>query len=390
MPEFEIQHYVQNKLLKNFAVKSDNGKYKIQIIDLKDKKVVEKNTDRAFWVKNLYDVENNEDVKKLEKDLNEKIEKPFNEILDRLTTEIKDTFTITRRELEIIKKYLLIQQYRSLKNSLSYNENCKKDEVLSRYNIRENETQLDFWKREMQTILDNSLEDLITKLDLVGVKQKTSSIFSDFLMFVHTCDEFVINDLGYVTERVPVKIDISPEEYGKITEEIGKQLYGADGFGKNAEQRALNQTEYMDNFMFFPVSSDLAIMSVDKFWKLLSFVKKADITKLEIPNTVLLSKHFSLPKNKYVNQKLMKKPKDFQKYQSQNDKFIYQIHELDEDDTIYINNLLINEAHQFIGYKTKDKVMPSIYVYVMKQMYNVENVKNDLTFVLEDFDSKNV
>jgi len=147
MPEFEIQHYVQNKLLKNFAVKSDNGKYKIQIIDLKDKKVVEKNTDRAFWVKNLYDVENNEDVKKLEKDLNEKIEKPFNEILDRLTTEIKDTFTITRRELEIIKKYLLIQQYRSLKNSLSYNENCKKDEVLSRYNIRENETQLDFCKR---------------------------------------------------------------------------------------------------------------------------------------------------------------------------------------------------------------------------------------------------
>jgi len=142
--------------------------------------------------------------------------------------------------------------------------------------------------------------------------------------------------------------------------------------------------------MFFPVSSDLAIMSVDKFWKLLSFVKKADITKLEIPNTVLLSKHFSLPKNKYVNQKLMKKPKDFQKYQSQNDKFIYQIHELDEDDTIYINNLLINEANQFIGYKTKDKVMPSIYVYVMKQMYNVENVKNDLTFVLEDFDSKNV
>jgi len=39
MPEFEIQHYVQNKLLKNFAVKSDNGKYKIQIIDLKDKKI---------------------------------------------------------------------------------------------------------------------------------------------------------------------------------------------------------------------------------------------------------------------------------------------------------------------------------------------------------------
>ena len=86
-----------------------------------------------------------EEIKKLEKDLKIKIEEPFYKILDRLVNEEYDTFIITREELEMIKKFLLIQQYRNLKNSFGYSENFNKDGVLSRYNIKDDESLLDFF-----------------------------------------------------------------------------------------------------------------------------------------------------------------------------------------------------------------------------------------------------
>ena len=165
MAEYERNHYIPNKVVKNFATKEENGKYKINIIDLQKQAIIKRNSESAFYEKNLYDVKN-EDVKKLEKDLKTKIEEPFYKILYRLVNEEYDTFIITREELEIIKKFLLIQQYRNLKNSFGYCENFNKDGVLSRYNIKDDESLLDFWKREIQAILDNSLEDLVLKNDL--------------------------------------------------------------------------------------------------------------------------------------------------------------------------------------------------------------------------------
>ncbi len=383
MAEYTRNHYIPNKVLKNFANIDNNGKYIINVIDLHEETLRGLETSRCFYENNLYDVKN-DDVKKLEKDLNEKIEQPFYKILDRLVNEIKDTFTITRAELEIIKKYILIQQYRNLKNSFGYSENWDSSIVLSRYNIKDDESPLDFWKREMQTILDNSLDDLIRKMNLVGVKQKTMNIYTGFLMFVHTCDEFVINDLGCVTERTPVKVKFSPEEYAEINEKLGKELYGAEGFGQTAKMRAETNSEYMDNYFVFPVSSDLAILVVDEFWKVayINSISGEELEKCGILPSPFLSKYFSLPKNDFVNKKLIKKPKDLVKYKSSQDKYTYQIHELDILDTIYINNLLMNETHRYLGFRTKEAIMPSIAAYTMKAKCGMENVKNNFDFVV--------
>ena len=48
----------------------------------------------------------------------------------------------------------------------------------------------------------------------------------------------------------------------------------------------------------------------------------------------------------------------------------------------------MNEAYRYIGFKTKDKIMPSIAAYVMKQISGVENVKNDLMFAFETENNK--
>ena len=110
--------------------------------------------------------------------------------------------------------------------------------------------------------------------------------------------------------------------------------------------------------------------------------------KWGISPSLLLSKHFSLPKNDFVNKHIIKNMDDVQKYKSKYDKYTYKILEMDEWDTIYINNLLMNESYRYIGFKTKDKIMPSIAAYVIKQMSSVENVKNDLMFAFETENNK--
>ena len=52
----ERNHYIQNRLLKNFAIKAQNGKYKICVLDLINFTVNYRNTDSAFYEKNLYDL----------------------------------------------------------------------------------------------------------------------------------------------------------------------------------------------------------------------------------------------------------------------------------------------------------------------------------------------
>ena len=67
MKEFERNHYIQNRLLRNFATVVVNGKYKICLLNLIEFSAKYRNTDRAFYLKNFYDVKSSEDVKDLEK-----------------------------------------------------------------------------------------------------------------------------------------------------------------------------------------------------------------------------------------------------------------------------------------------------------------------------------
>ena len=156
---FNRNHYIQNRLLKNFAVKTDNGKYKICVLDLIKFAVNYRNTDSAFYETNLYDVHSGCDIKELEIKFNEIIERPMVELFDRICNS-NDEVVFTRKELVTIKKYFLLQHYRTPKNRTNYTT-LRQGFKLSQYNIAEGETEEEFWKREMLTILDGKCSDLL-------------------------------------------------------------------------------------------------------------------------------------------------------------------------------------------------------------------------------------
>ena len=375
-------HYIQNRLLKNFATKADNGKYKICLIDLLNFNAGFYNTDRAFYQKNLYDLSTDINTKELETKFAKVIECPMTCILGKIQNNISDTITFTRTELETIRKYFLLQLYRTPKNRLGYIKPRKHSFELSQFNIESNESKEDFWKREMLTILDNDWKSLL-QTDMVGIKKNALEINQCFTMIVKTNEEFCINDLGYVAERIPMKIAPDREqEYIKLSKTMGQKLYGKDNFDEAARKEIANKTSYIDNYKLFPISSDYAILLVSPLWKLY-FLKPETFIKTTQLYSPILMKYISLPINTYKNADKIKTDIDVEKNMSQDDTYTFTIHTINEQETIYLNHLLINEAFCYIGLKTPSKFLKTIREYTMLKQRGMKNMHHDLNGYVE-------
>lgn len=381
MPPFEKNHYVQKKLLDNFAVKASNDKYKICLLDLLEFKAEYRNTESVFYAKNLYDVKE-DDIKSLEKNLNVKIEDPAINIIEQIL-KMPYNIKLTRCELETIKKYILIQIYRNYRNMTGYTNPKPGMIEMSSYNLREGEDKLDFWKREMTTILDNDWNDIVTKIELSGVKEYAQEIHTGFLMFFSTDNEFVINDSGLVMERIPVEIPQEmQEDYIRIAKEECAKTFGINNGDEHAKAEIEMKSSYLDNLIFLPISSNYAIANVNLVWKY-HHLNLFDKFSMKVPLiSAILTNHLSLPKNNYVNIELMKSKFDslndaeiIERYKDKNDTFEYETHKLNLDETIYINNLMMNEAFRYLCFKTPQAVIPSIRNYNMLDSNCFGNMK---------------
>lgn len=105
----------------------------------------------------------------------------------------------------------------------------------------------------MLTILDTAWSDLL-RSEMIGVKIHALKVHSSFVMILKTKGEFCINDIGYVTERIPVEVPKEKEqEYLKSIKEMGLQLYGKDSFDEAARFELEHKNSYIDNFALYPI-----------------------------------------------------------------------------------------------------------------------------------------
>lgn len=282
------------------------------------------------------------------------------EILKRIC-EAREEVVFTRAELSIIKKYFLLQHYRTPKNKRNYTDTNEGKFKLSQYNIKEGESEEDFWKREMLTILDSSWSDLLQS-EMVGIRKHAIAANLSFIMIIRTQGEFCINDIGYVTERIPVRIPKEKEQdYIRDAKEIWQQLYGKDNFDEVARREIENQSSYFDNFELYPIASNCAILFVSPVWKSVPF-EPSIIQKLSLYSPILM-KYLIFPKNDYVNGDRIKSQEDLATYMDADDKYTYTIQTITEDETIYLNTLTMNEAYCYVGVKTPRAFIPSVRTY---------------------------
>lgn len=381
MANYDKNHYVQKALLNNFATQVSKNDYRICVLDLIHFGAKFQSTSSFFQEDKLYDTPQSDNPKELELAFSEKIETPMSQILAKCVSNNKHTFT--RSELGIIKKYILLQLYRTPNNKKSYASGQKSDFELIQYNINEGESRVDFWKREMKYILDNPWDSLLTS-DMVGIKNLSIELNTSFLMFLHTNNEFCVNDLGYATERVPIVIqDNEREDFIKSAKEFGKTIFGLDNWDELAKQEFENGNSYIDNFILFPISSNIAILLVSSIWKSAFIdqnIRMRFQNKLYSP---ILSKHFSLPITSFVNRDKIKTQADILRYKDSNDTYEYTVHELSENETIHLNHLLMNEALRYVGVKTPSALISSIKEYTKLEQTGIPNLHHSFNGFVE-------
>ena len=376
MSHYDKNHYVQCRLLKNFAQQNKNGNNVICVLNLINFVAYYAKPENAFCENNLYDVEFADNNKDLELKFKTNIEDPMGTLLNKIDNDSAPTFTFTRAELETIKKYILLQIYRTPHNKKSYTNIPDNTFELSQFNINQNESKVDFWKREMLTILDSDWNSLL-KTDMIGIRKNALEINSSFLMFIKTADEFCINDLGYCTERIPIKIpEDQQDDFIKNAKIIGQMLYGKDDFDEIAKKEIADESSYIDNYILFPISSNIAILVVSPLWK--QYLLHPELRHKGIPfHSPLLQNHLSIPMTTYKNADKIKNDADIITYKSLEDQYIYQLHTMSCEETIYLNHLTINEAFCYIGLKTLDKFLKTIREYNSLSSMQTQNIRND-------------
>ena len=382
MSEFDNNHYVPNFVLKNFAIKQNNKKYGFCYLNLLKGEIEWRTTNGSFYEIKLYDLKNEENVKELEHIFDRRIESIMQPLLNKLIMCMEETIVLSRSEIELIKKFVLVQIYRNVRNGNNYlNKGIDKEYTLSKYNIEDGESLDDFWKREMMTILKSNWDEIL-ETDMVGIKSVAHELNSSFIMFFKTDNELCINDLGYVTERVPIKLSKEQqEEYIKLSKAYGEETFKVSDFDIRAQNEIEEDRVYVDNYILFPISSNFAIALVNGIWK----YKILNPLNFNYLPSNLLNKHLSLPETNYNNIDKIKKDEDIIKYKSPDDTYKYKIHIMTENETEQTNFLLINVAYKYIAFKTYNYFKNIFKDYQELKNKNLQNIRHDFTAVLEKY-----
>ena len=382
MAEFDKNHYVPDFLLKNFALKQKGGKYAFYYLNLLKGKVEWRTTKNSFYKKKLYDLKNEDNIKDLEHSFDRSIESIVQPLLNKLIACKEETIVLSRSEIELIKKYALVQIYRNARNGDNYSDDeINTENTISKYNIKDGESPDAFWKRELMTILNSSWDEIL-KSDMVGIKFVANEINSSFIMLFKADNELCINDLGYVTERIPMKLSKEQqEEYIKFSKAYGEKIFEVSDFDVRAKNEIEENKVYIDNYILFPISSNFAIALVNKIWKR-KLLNSIDFNN--IPSH-LLNNHLSLPETNYVNKDKIKTDEDILKYKSPDDTYKYKIHITTEKEVELINFLLINEAYQYIAFKTFNCFINTFKDYQNLKYDNIGNKGHDLTAFLKEY-----
>ena len=137
-------HYVPRLILRKFSDKL--CLYNVKTGELQENIVPE----HAYMIDDLYDRET-------EKKLNEKIESQFGNLLSNVILKADKEISLTRPQLLLIKKFLLISVLRTIQNEL-FLQKEKQFHMILHFPFEEKQidggTPFDYWMRTLNAVLD--------------------------------------------------------------------------------------------------------------------------------------------------------------------------------------------------------------------------------------------
>lgn len=381
-------HYVPMLTLRKFSDKLclfnvNNGEYKENV-----------KLDKCFSEKDFYTDE-------VEEKLNRRIESQFANLFSNKLLEQEDTIELSREELRLIKKFLLISVIRSygtegyLQVEKNFYENAKKywkehgkKNGLSEQEIERNlqyfdppfiekqinnETPREYWMRTLNVILDTNgtREEIAKHPDATYPAFRWAEVLNNGYLafwdseFLH--DEFIITDVGMTSENEKGWNGVTVHNHKKTDFLIHLFENAKDDITKKLILRQIDMHHcFTENFMMFPISAKRMIVEIDPFYKFRVMYKNYfDMPKLE-DLTMIPSEDLFYPNDcRYVKTQI---PLSAPIYDP-GDRYIYKIKKLNKKETRYCNALFLDRINTWVGFSSLNKAVNSIFQYKKVNSY---------------------
>lgn len=351
-------HYVPRLILRKFSDKL--CLYNVKTGELQENIVPE----HAYMIDDLYDRET-------EKKLNEKIESQFGNLLSNVILKADKEISLTRPQLLLIKKFLLISVLRTIQNEL-FLQKEKQFHMILHFPFEEKqidgETPFDYWMRTLNAVLDTDgtpkeiLEHPDKTYPAYRWSQVVNGAYIAFWDSIEGRDEFVITDIGMTSENEKGWDGIRTHNDKKLN--WLKQLLddSTNEIEKSNIARVIHSTcDFSENFMMFPISSKRMIVLICPFYKYRYVCKNAGVKvpDLECLTVIPNESLFEPNGNKYILPQMPGKPYNYH----EDDRYIYNIKQLTSSEIRYCNALFMDRIDTYLGFSSLEHAVGSIIKY---------------------------
>lgn len=345
MAEYQNNHHVPQLILRRYDERLNV--YNLATEEL----LINKRIEKCFSKKNIY-------PEWVEKML-QKVEGPFANLLNNKLLNAKNYITLHRNDLYLIKKFLIIEQLRSLasiecENNVFENEGRGFDEVKL-----PNETYKDYIFRTMKVIIDCNNEN-----DILRHSERTYQAYKWFMLYKfcyltfwdsEKCGEdFLITDIGMTCEHETSKFLF--QHFG-FNEELLKSGYVISKLnnGYRYQEMLAKLAHVQANYYMFSISETRMIGLINPFYRLYfddNVGEKPDIwpTKLSMDALTANSVNYKKSYDMFVEY-------------SADDEYTYKIKDLELDDVLVINLMMLDRVDEIVGYVNSSKILRSLAVY---------------------------
>ncbi|HML99891.1 MAG TPA: DUF4238 domain-containing protein [Bacilli bacterium] len=380
-------HYVSQLIIKRFSEMND----RINIFDVVRKTVLENKKSVNIFCR--YDIYSDY----VEQQLSRVLETPFAQLLDKKIID-KDRIIITRSELMLIKKFLLLESIRTLgsdgylkiitgfsqtvRNYWSVMEKVRQEmpDYLP-YQTDISESSEEAFDRALRVFIetDNTIQILMHRDATRELYIWAKSFFDGYIAFwdANNEQEFVLTDNGLTTEYEPSHIVFEGLSQSKSSYLLSMIKTAKSNKAKAVYADLFEKITIMyENFSIFNLSSKRSIVVINPFFRLFS---KQGFTINNLNNVIKLNKPDIWPSFVSSNSVVVF-PNTIYKNSgsySMDDIFEYEPVKLSYLDTIYINNLFLSQTSKLLGFVTFEKIKDSLYAFLTMRMHDHKDVYGD-------------
>ncbi len=378
-------HYVPKQTLKKFGER-------LCLFNVRTGEYIENaNINKVFSKRGFYTDE-------VEDKLNKRIESQFGNLFANKLMKCENEISLSRDELRIVKKFLLISVIRSygneeflqkerryyedaqeyaLKNASAFGltqEEIKKNSIPKPFDekVIEGETPFEYWMRTLNVILDSdgTPQDILKHPNKTYPAHRWAEVINNgYVAFWDSNfdrDEFVITDIGMSSENEKGWNGVTVHNLKKTNFLLELMKQETDERMKMEIYRNMYlHHNFSENFMMFPISAKRMIVEIDPFYKFReaykNYYKMPDLETLTMmPNENL----FAPNTNQYVYEQTGPEIK-----YHPNDKYIYKIQQLTSKETRYCNELFLDRINTWVGFSSLNKVVGSLFAYKKANSY---------------------